>query len=164
LFYSAGDSYRVHGDDCDMVPSMDGVYGAMMVASEPLTRDKMSPEFRKQTELVIDDFYQQLVETISAERKLDAGKEKDLIDEGLFTAAHAKEAGLIDHVEYLDEFRKELDEKQHVDDVTLVEDYGKKQLDEEDLSGFAGFMKMIQMLKRNLMRKHLVWKHTNFIC
>ena len=38
LFYSAGDSYRVHGDDCDMVPSVDGVYGAMMVASEPLTR------------------------------------------------------------------------------------------------------------------------------
>jgi len=38
LFYSAGDSYRVHGDDCDMVPSVDGVFGAMMVASEPLTR------------------------------------------------------------------------------------------------------------------------------
>jgi predicted glutamine amidotransferase len=38
LFYSAGDSYRVHGDDCDMVPSADGTYGAMMVASEPLTR------------------------------------------------------------------------------------------------------------------------------
>ena len=38
LFYSAGDSYRVQGDDCDMVPSVDGVYGAMMVASEPLTR------------------------------------------------------------------------------------------------------------------------------
>jgi glutamine amidotransferase len=38
LFYSAGDSYRVHGDDCDMVPSADGVFGAMMVASEPLTR------------------------------------------------------------------------------------------------------------------------------
>jgi len=38
LFYSAGGSYQVHGDDCDMVPSVDGVYGAMIVASEPLTR------------------------------------------------------------------------------------------------------------------------------
>jgi len=120
--------------------------GAYKGAAEPLTRDKMSPEFRKQTELVIDDFYQQLVETIAAERKLDAGKVKDLIDEGLFTAARAKEVGLIDQVVYLDEFRKELAEKQHVDEVTLVEDYGKKQLDEEDFSGFAGFMKMFELI------------------
>jgi protease-4 len=120
--------------------------GAYKGADEPLTREKMSPEFRKQTELVIDDYYQQLVDTISKERKLDPSKVKDLIDEGLFTAARAKEAGLIDHVAYFDEFRKELAEKQHVDDVTLVEDYGKKQLDEEDFSGFSGFMKMFELV------------------
>ena len=34
-------------------------------AAEPMTRDKMSPEFRKQTEVVIDDFYNQLIETLS---------------------------------------------------------------------------------------------------
>ncbi len=106
----------------------------------------MSPEFRKQTELVIDDYYQQLIETISTKRKIDSGKVKDLIDEGLFTASRAKEVGLIDHVEYLDEFRKDLAEKQHADEVTLVEDYGKKQLDEEDFSGFAGFMKMFELI------------------
>lgn len=115
-------------------------------AAEPMTRENMSPEFRKQTEKVIDDYYQQLVETISAERKLDSGKVKDLIDEGLFTAAHAKEVGLIDRVVYIDEFRKELAEKQHVDEVALIEDYGKKQLDEEDFSGFAGFMKMFELI------------------
>jgi glutamine amidotransferase len=38
LFYSCGDSYRVQDHDCDMVPSVDGVYGATIVASEPLTR------------------------------------------------------------------------------------------------------------------------------
>jgi protease IV len=115
-------------------------------AAEPMTRDKMSPEFRKQTELVVDDYYQQLVEIISTERKLDAGKVKDLIDEGLFTAAHAKEVGLIDQMAYFDEFRKDLAQKQHVDEVALVEDYGKQQLEDEDLSGFAGFMKMFELI------------------
>jgi protease IV len=115
-------------------------------AAEPMTRDKMSPEFRGQTEKVVEDYYQQLVETIAAQRKLDVGKVKDIIDEGLFTADRAKELGLIDHVEYFDEFRKELAEKQHVEDVTLAEDYGKEQLDEEDMSGFAGFMKMFELL------------------
>ena len=56
-------------------------------AAEPLTRENMSPEFRKQTETVIDDYYKQLIETISKDRKLDAAKVKELIDEGLFTAS-----------------------------------------------------------------------------
>jgi protease IV len=126
--------------------------GAYKGAAEPLTREKMSPEFRKQTEKVIDDFYQQLVDTVADERKLDIGKVKDLIDEGLFTADRAKEVGLIDHVEYLDQFRKELAEKKHVDDVVLAEDYGKKQLDEEDFSGFAGFMKMFELFSGSEQR------------
>ncbi|HZZ26473.1 MAG TPA: signal peptide peptidase SppA [Pirellulales bacterium] len=115
-------------------------------ADEPLTREKMSPEFRGQTEKVVDDYYQQLVEIVSTERKLDAGKVKDVIDEGLFTADRAKEVGLIDQVAYLDEFRKDLAQKQHVEEVVLAEDYGKQQLEEEDMSGFAGFMKMFELI------------------
>ncbi len=42
-------------------------------AAEPFTRTEMSPEFRKQFESVVDDFYDQLVTTIAADRKLDAG-------------------------------------------------------------------------------------------
>ena len=76
--------------------------------------------------------------------KLDVGKVKDLVDEGLFTA-HAKEVGLIDHVAYEDEFRKQLADQQKVDEVSLDDDYGKKKVD-EDFSGFAGFVKMFEML------------------
>jgi protease IV len=119
--------------------------GAYKGAAEPLTRSGMSPEFRKQFELVIDNYYDQMIDTIAADRKLDRGKVKDLIDEGIFTAAAAKEAGLIDRVAYLDEFRKNLAEKLKVDEVTFVEDYGKKQLD-TDFSGIGGFMKMMQMI------------------
>lgn len=38
LFYSVGTAYRLDGEDCDMLPCEDGHFGAVMVASEPLTR------------------------------------------------------------------------------------------------------------------------------
>ncbi len=114
-------------------------------AAEPLTRDKMSPEFRKQMESVIDDFYNQLYTTIATDRKLEVNKVKDLIDEGLFTAARAKEVGLIDRVAYEDELTKQLADQQKVDDVTVDDDYGKKKLD-EDFSGFGGLVKMFEVL------------------
>jgi glutamine amidotransferase len=38
LHYSAGERYHVQGDECDMLPSSSGAYGAAIVASEPLTR------------------------------------------------------------------------------------------------------------------------------
>ncbi len=114
-------------------------------AAEPFTRENMSPEFRKQTEVVIDDYYHQLINCIATERKLDQGKVKDLIDEGLFTAARAKEVGLIDRVCYSDEFRTQLAAEQHVDEVTVIEDYGKKQINEEDFSGLSGFLKMFEL-------------------
>ena len=119
--------------------------GAYKGAAEPLTRTGMSPEFRKQFESVIDNYYNQMIDTIAHDRKLDSGKVKDLIDEGLFTATAAKEAGLVDRVAYIDEFRKDLADKLKVEEVTLVEDYGKKQID-ADFSGFGGMMKFMQML------------------
>src|SRR5262245_64484043 len=67
-------------------------------AAEPYTRSNMSPEFRKQTETVIDDYYQQLISTIAADRKLEPAKVKELIDEGRFISAAAKEAKLTDNV------------------------------------------------------------------
>jgi len=38
LFYSAGSRYLLDGEDGDMLPSEDGPYGAVIVASEPITR------------------------------------------------------------------------------------------------------------------------------
>ena len=121
-------------------------------AAEPLTRDKMSPAFRTQMETVIDDLYNQLVNTIATGAKLDVGKVKDLVDEGLFTAQHTKEVGLIDRVAYDDEFRKQLADQQKADEVSLDDDYGKKKVD-EDFSGFSGFVKMFEMLSGVEQRK-----------
>jgi protease-4 len=114
-------------------------------AAEPFTRSEMSPEFRKQFESVIDDLYNHLVDSISSERKLDRGRVKDLLDEGLFTAAAAKEAGLIDRVAYQDEFRAELKKHTNADEVKLVEDYGKRKID-VDFSGIGGMVKLMEMV------------------
>lgn len=114
-------------------------------AAEPYTRTEMSPEFRKQLEAVIDDVYNQFVETIAADRKLDAVKVRELVDLGLIGAAEAKQAGLIDRVLYRDEIDGFLKEKLSVTELSRVEDYGKKKID-EDFSGMTGFFKLFELM------------------
>ncbi len=114
-------------------------------AEEPFTRDTMSPEFRRQFESVIDDYYEQLVTIISESRKLDRQKVRQLIDQGLFTAQEAKTAGLIDRVVYEDELAKDLAGQLKTDEVNWVKDYGKKELD-VDFSGIGGMMKMMELM------------------
>src|ERR1700676_5429047 len=112
---------------------------------EPFTRSGMSPEFRHDIELLLDDVYNQLIDTVAADRKLDRGRVKDLIDEGIFTGTEAKEAGLIDLVAYRDEFLTDLAKQLKVDEIELVANYGKKKVD-TDFSGFNGFLKLIQLM------------------
>ena len=114
-------------------------------AAEPYTRSEMSPEFRKQFETVLDDYFALMVETIAKDRKLDQGKVKDLIDEGLFTAARDKEVGLIDRICYEDELRDQLKSGLAADELVIEKDYGKKEID-TDFSGFAGFIKLMEMM------------------
>ena len=112
---------------------------------EPFTRSSMSPEFRRDIELLLDDVYNQLIDTVAADRKLDRGHVKDLVDQGIFTASEAKEAGLIDRVAYRDEFLSDLAKQLKVDEIELVPNYGKKKID-TDFSGFNGFLKLIQLM------------------
>ena len=114
-------------------------------AAEPFTRTDMSPEFRKQMEAVIDDIYQQLIDTIAADRKLDAAKVRELIDQGLITPAEAQKAGLIDRVVYREDLRKQLQEKLSVNEVSLVENYGKKRV-EDDFSGMLGMIRLFELM------------------
>ncbi|MCH8042125.1 MAG: signal peptide peptidase SppA [Planctomycetes bacterium] len=114
-------------------------------AAEPQTRTGMSKEFRSQYEAVIDDYYEQMVASIADARLLHPKKVKELIDRGLFSAKRAKKAGLIDHVMYQDEFFTQLKKKLQVDEVALVQNYGKKKVD-TDFSGLAGMMKMMELI------------------
>lgn len=114
-------------------------------AGEPFTRSEMSPEFKKQFEAVIDNFYEQMVKTIADDRKLGPEEVKKLIDEGLLTPSRAKEAKMIDMVCYEDELRDQIKSDLKADDVVIEKDYGKKKVD-TDFSGFSGFMKLMEAM------------------
>ena len=119
--------------------------GAFKGAAEPYTRTGMSPEFRQQYEGLLDDVYDQLVDTIATNRKLDRQKVQTLIDVGLFTTTEAQQSGLIDRVAYDDTFQEELREALGVDELELVKNYGKKKPD-TDFSGMMGMMKLFELM------------------
>jgi protease-4 len=79
--------------------------GAYKGAAEPLTRDAPSKEMEETLGAILDRRYQTTLDTIVAERKLEPGAVKALIDTALFPAEQAKAARLIDDVAPFEAFR-----------------------------------------------------------
>ena len=116
--------------------------GKFKGAAEPMTRTTMSEPLRESLQSIVDDTYDHMVETIAKDRHLPDYTVKSLIDQGLFCAADAKDAGLIDEVIYADEFEKSLAERLKLSKVDVDAAYKKKQA--EDYSGLGGFMKLME--------------------
>jgi protease-4 len=114
-------------------------------AGEPFTRTNMSPALRESIDAVVDDSYQRLSQTIAADRKMEDYRVKTLIDQGLFTASAAREAGLVDHLLYADQLEDRLAQDLKVDKVKLLTTYKKKRVD-TDFSGLGGMMKLMEMM------------------
>ncbi|MEJ7590263.1 MAG: signal peptide peptidase SppA [Planctomycetaceae bacterium] len=100
--------------------------GAFKSAAEPYTRSEMSPEFRKEMEEILDDYYASMVSQIAAARKLSEEKVRACIDEGLLSTAHAKELGLIDDVAYHDEVSNLIANGDTSLDVQIRDDYRRR--------------------------------------
>ncbi|NIL96302.1 MAG: signal peptide peptidase SppA [Planctomycetales bacterium] len=114
-------------------------------AAEPYMRSKMSPQLRQQFESLVEDLYQQMVADVAADRKLDPEQVRKLVDQGLFTATAAKEAGLIDRVAYEDELKTAIREEHEADKLSVIKNYGKKKMDTE-FSGFTGMVKLMNLM------------------
>jgi protease-4 len=119
--------------------------GKFKGAAEPMSRTGMSKPFRQQYEAVLDDMFDQMIQTIANDREIHPAKVRRLIDQGLFTAVAARKAGLIDQVAYDDEFYGKLKKEIKVDQIGLAKDYAKKKID-TDFSGFGGMMKMMELM------------------
>ena len=119
--------------------------GEFKSAAEPYSRTEMSPAFREEMEAIIDDYYRQIVEMVSASRKLTAEQVTAIIDTGMFSAEEAKKAGLIDHVGYEDHITSLITGNQKDVEVKFLKTYGKKKVD-TDFSGITGISKMMNML------------------
>ena len=119
--------------------------GEFKSAAEPYSRSEMSPAFREEMEAIIDDYFRQIVEMVSAARKLTPEQVTSIIDTGLFSAEDAKKVGLIDHVAYEDHIATLIKGDQKDVEIKYTKSYGKKKFD-TDFSGFTGMAKMMNML------------------
>jgi protease IV len=128
--------------------------GEFKSAAEPYSRSEMSKEFRMEMEAILDDYVRQIVDCVGDSRKMTAKQVHDAIDNGPYTTKQAYAHGLIDHVAYEDElqgFLKSHDDKRTVE---ITKNYGKKKSD-TDFSGFAGMMKMMNLLMGGSEQKHV---------
>jgi protease-4 len=118
--------------------------GEFKGAGEPFTRTSMSPALRQQYEAFIGDLYEQLVEQVAADRKLEAGRVRELIDTGVFTAEAARAARLIDAVQYEDEAVAALATSLGVAQPKILRDYAERKID-DDFSGLGGLVKLMEL-------------------
>ena len=70
--------------------------GDFKTAPELFTRSDISPNQRALLEELLDDRHQELVDAVSAGRRLDAKEATSLVDKGPYSAARALAAGLVD--------------------------------------------------------------------
>jgi protease-4 len=126
-------------------------------AAEPYTRSSMSPQFRKQLETVIDDFFEKsLVEAVvksRPEKNWTAEQVKKWIDEGAFSAKRAKEMGLVDQIAYEEEFEKQAKEATRAEDAHVVRNYARDKPEEVDLSNPFAIFKLLAPQKPKASKK-----------
>ncbi len=114
--------------------------GRYKSAAETYTRDGPSAPVREELQSILDHMYDDLVSSLAENRGMKALEIRALIDRRLFDAEEARKAGLVDRVEYTDQFaeriRKNGGLELAMEDVRL----GKER--DLDFSGFAGMMRL----------------------
>jgi len=79
--------------------------GEYKSAGESLVRDSMSKQLEDSLNPILDELYGSMVKAIAEGRGLTADAVRNAVDRGLLTPQQAKEAGLVDRIEYEDQFR-----------------------------------------------------------
>ncbi len=78
--------------------------GDFKTAGESMVRDTMSDAQKRSLDPILDEFFGTMVKAIAEGRGLSEDAVKKLIDKGIFYGAEAQKAGLIDRIEYRDQF------------------------------------------------------------
>ncbi|TMR16721.1 signal peptide peptidase SppA [Nonomuraea turkmeniaca] len=77
-------------------------------APNTFTQNHMTEPHRESMGRIVESVTETMIAGIADGRRLDAGKVRELIDRGPFTAAEAREAGLVDGLAYRDEVYDEI--------------------------------------------------------
>jgi len=128
--------------------------GAYKSAAEMFMRSGPSPEAEKMHSWLFDGLYDSYVTLIAEGRNVPTDKVRGWIDRAIYTAQSAKQAGMIDAVEYRQDFAAAL-KKKYGDKVRFAKRYGKKKRGEVDLSSpFAMFKFWSDVFQRSTKKKH----------
>lgn len=119
--------------------------GEFKGAGEPFTRTAMSPALRKQYEFFVGDLFEQLVERVAADRGLAPERVRDIIEIGVFVPEAARDAKLIDAVQYEDEAVAALAKRLGLEKPKLSRDYALTKID-ADFSGVGGLVKFMELV------------------
>ena len=109
-------------------------------AGEMFMRDGPSAEAQENLDWLMDGIFNAYLELVAQGRQVDTAKVREWIDHGMYSAEGAKRAGIIDEVEFRQDFVAGLKEK-FGDDVVFEKKYGKKKGTEIDFSSPMGILK-----------------------
>ncbi len=100
--------------------------GEYKTAGESMVRDTMSDALKEALNPILDELYSGLVDSISEGRGLSKDAVKAAIDKGIMSAREAKKMGLIDRIEYRDEFKAGIRAHFPGKKLKWADDYRKK--------------------------------------
>lgn len=121
--------------------------GAYKSAAEIFTNTEPSPEADAMVNWIFDGYYDNLIAMIAEGRGLSADEVRALIDGGPYLAGAALEAGLVDKVEFHDEFVAAL-KQEHGDEVAIDDRYGEESGPRVDPGNPFAFLQLFGQLSR----------------
>ena len=126
----------------DMIGVVPDFYtcGEYKSAAEMFTRKQPSEQAAENVDWLLDGLFESLVTSIAEGRGVEEKQVRQWIDEGIFTAEEAKEAGIIDAVRFRHEFEAALKET-YGDKLTFDKKYGRTQAPSVDFSSPFGIFK-----------------------
>ncbi|HWN08506.1 MAG TPA: signal peptide peptidase SppA [Pyrinomonadaceae bacterium] len=127
--------FRGSLDKLGVYPDMFQI-GKYKTAGDMFTQKEMSEAHREYVNSLLDDLFNRYVETIAKARGKSVEDVRALIDNAPYSAAKAKDAGLIDNVAYRDELEKELKTKlgyKETDKLQIVRGSTYSQIEAESL-------------------------------
>jgi protease-4 len=119
--------------------------GEYKSAAETFMRSEPSPQAAQMYGWLYDGLYTTILDQVAKGRKVDAAKAKEWINTGLYSAETAQKDGLIDAVEYRNEFIAKI-ESENGGDVKFDRKYGKKSQPTIDLNNPFGVLQFYMEL------------------
>ena len=127
--------------------------GAYKSAAETFMLETASPAAAEMTKWLFDGMYDSTVNALASGRGVAPEKVKTWIDDGIYSATDAAEAGIIDSVTYRQDLVKQI-KKKHGENVSFDKRYGRKSQQQIDFSNpFAALQLWAQILSGPAKKK-----------